>query len=124
MTLEYKPFNKLFDITAYVDPMELQTVSLEKWLKDQIEKIYVNNSDQLQNIAGLTITVISEHQGAAIEGYETGLNNLYDIIVEAFMSYRNCLHVYDGCAAEKAQFADWEQGYGSDYNRGRSWECV
>ena len=87
VTLEYKPFNKLFDITAYVDPMELQTVSLEKWLKDQIEKIYVNNSDQLQNIAGLTVTVISEHQGAAIERYETGLNNLYDIIVEAFMSY-------------------------------------
>lgn len=67
--------------------MELQTVSLEKWLKDQIEKIYVNNTDQLQNITGLTVTVISEHRGAAIEGYETGLNNLYDIIVEAFMSY-------------------------------------
>lgn len=87
ITIEYKPFNKIFDIKTYVDPTELKNMSLEQWLKNIIVRIYVENEDELQNFTGLNVKIISEHQGTAIEGYETGLNNLYDIVVEAFLTY-------------------------------------
>ena len=87
VVVEYKPFQKIFDVNTYVDISDLEQNSLEDWLAKIISRLYISNPDQLQNISGLEISVVSEHKGAALEGYDTGLNNLYDIMLSAFTAY-------------------------------------
>lgn len=85
--LQYKPFHKIFDIDTYVNMESLSGMTLERWLEQLIGGIYIHNDDTLQNIAGLETEVLSEHPEAALENYQTGVNNLYDIILDAFVVY-------------------------------------
>lgn len=85
--LQYKPFHKIFDIDTYIDMESLSEMTLENWLARLIGGIYVQNEDTLQNIEGLEIKVLTEHRGASFEDYQTGINNLYDVILDAFVVY-------------------------------------
>lgn len=87
LELQYKPFHKIFDIDIFVNIESLAAMTLERWLEQLISGIYIQNDDVLQNIKGLEIEVLSEHDGATLENYQTGVNNLYDIILDAFVVY-------------------------------------
>lgn len=85
--LSYKPFHKIFDVGVYVDVEKLATETVEQWLEEIITGLYIENEDALQNIKGLETKVISGHEGQAMEAYESGINNLHDIMVDAFTTY-------------------------------------
>lgn len=60
MTITYKPFNSLFDMSILFDTNLQGTLSLENILKGIIQAYFVNNTDTLQNISILgTITLLS-----------------------------------------------------------------
>lgn len=85
-TIEYKSFNKLWDLDVYMDFSELEEKSLEAWLAEAIRQLYVDSGDSLQNVYGLTVETTSE-TNAAFPDYDTGINNLFEIMMDAFTQY-------------------------------------
>lgn len=86
-TITFKDFMSLFDVKVLVDPTLLDTISFEYFLKGIIEDTFVNNSDTLQNITGLSVSVTSGTTGTIID-LDSNIVNLYDdIVYYAFITY-------------------------------------
>lgn len=83
LEVEYKPLSKYFDTNLYMPVVE---GTVEDILSDLITDNYISNSDTYQNINGLTIKKTSSTDG--ILGFDVGINNLMDVIVEVFTTYQ------------------------------------
>lgn len=82
LEIEYKPLSKIFDVDVYTPTV---SGTVETILSGLISAEYVSNSDTLQNITGLTVRTTSSTSGAF--GLNEGVNNLYNMVLEAFTSY-------------------------------------
>lgn len=85
-SIEYKSLNKLWDVDVYVNFAELEEKSLEEWLAEAIRRLYVDSGDLLQNVYGMTVTTTSE-TSAVFPDCETGINNLFEVMMDAFTQY-------------------------------------
>ncbi len=80
------PLLSIFDVKASFDRTDLETVSLEAFVASIINDLYLDNDDDLQNITGLSVEVLSNTYGATI-GLEKNIEELYTIITSALMAY-------------------------------------
>ena len=80
------PLLSIFDVKASFDRTDLETVSLEAFIASIITDLYIDNDDDLQNITGLSVEVLSNTYGATI-GLEKNIEELYTIITSALMAY-------------------------------------
>ncbi|MDD3369395.1 MAG: hypothetical protein PHP50_11025 [Lachnospiraceae bacterium] len=85
--LEYKPASKIFNVKTYMDFSGLDDITVELWLSNIIRSLYIDNEDSLQNVKGLEIKVTSGQTGGTFSDYETGINNLFSVIIDAFTLY-------------------------------------
>jgi hypothetical protein len=81
-----KPLLSLFDITAAFDRTYLVTGTLEGFIAGIITDTYINNSDSLQNITGLTVQVLSNTYDTKLN-LKSNIHELYDIVTKAFTVY-------------------------------------
>lgn len=83
----YEQFVTQFDLDIYCNPEELETVTIENFMAKLIRQYFVENEDELQNIEGMEVQVMSGTAGTLqIEG--NIVNLLSDIIIPAFESYQ------------------------------------
>lgn len=96
MTITYMPWVKLFDIDILFDT-DLQggNASLEQFIANTITDYFINNSDSVQNISGLSVSVATNTMGwgfhltSVVEGqHYTVVNFLNSIIVRAMEKYQ------------------------------------
>lgn len=84
--IEYKTFLSITDVDVHYDKSLLSTVTLEQWIADIISNTYVNNSDEMQNIYGLSVTYESATSNALLD-LEKNIGNLYEILIKALVNY-------------------------------------
>lgn len=86
-TITYKSFMDIFDIEIKVDITELATKTLEGFISDLIVANYITNSDTLQNILGLSVSILSGTGGATLD-ITSNITNLYkNIVYPALLQY-------------------------------------
>lgn len=84
--IEYKTFLSITDVDVHYDKSLLSTITLEQWLADIIRDTYVNNTDNIQNIYGLSVTYEAATSNALLD-LEENIGNLYDILIKALVNY-------------------------------------
>lgn len=96
MTVSYMPWIKLFGIDILFDT-DLQggNVSLEQFIANTISSYFINNSDTVQNISGLSVSVLTNTMGwgfhitSVVEGQHYAVVNfLNSILVRAMEKYQ------------------------------------
>lgn len=85
--VEITDFMKLTDINVHYDKTDLTIVSLEEFIATILRDSYQNNADNLQNIPGFRVEVLSSTKNAKLN-IEENIGNLKEIILKAF-------HLYD-----------------------------
>jgi len=86
-TITYKSFMDIFDVEIKVDVTELVTKTLEGFISDLITANYITNSDTLQNILGLSVSVLSGTSGTTLD-ITSNITNLYkNIVYSALLQY-------------------------------------
>ncbi len=84
--IKYKSLMALLDIDVYKKREDLSDISAEEFIGQMIEDNFVNNSDSLQNIAGLSVRYASRTIGAKLN-LKDNIHNIYDLILTAFKKY-------------------------------------
>lgn len=88
-SIEYEPFEQLFNAEIMFDVTQQGVKSIEQTIADSITAWWISNSDQAQNVPGLNVTTTSTtawnfQLQPAVEGLNYRTVNLYnDIIVPA-----------------------------------------
>lgn len=97
-TITYKDLITLFNTNIKVDVTQQGVGTLEAFIKKHVEENYVNNSDTLQNIKGLTVKVNSgvtswsfNFKSEREKTNVTFVNLLEDVIIRSFKKYRVAL---------------------------------
>lgn len=85
--ITYKTFFDTFDVDILVDPADLNTVTMEGFISTLITENFISNADALQNLQGLSVSVLSGTSGTSL-ALTTNIVNLYkDIVYPAFLQY-------------------------------------
>lgn len=87
ITISYKSFFDIFDIDILVDVTQLTTVTMETFIANLITANYISNADTLQNIFGLSVSVLSGTSGTSLTLDSKIVNFYKDIIQSAFLQY-------------------------------------
>ena len=80
------PLLSLFDIKASFDRTALAMISLEAFIAGIITALYIENDDDLQNVTGLSVSVLTNTYGTTV-GLENNIGELYTIITAALSAY-------------------------------------
>lgn len=85
--ISFKSFMDIFNNNIHVDITQLSTTTMEGFISGLITANYISNSDTLQNIQGLSVSVLSGTSGTSLD-VETNIVNFYkDIVYSAFLQY-------------------------------------
>ena len=87
IVISYKTFFDLFDIDILCDPTDLTTTTMERFISNLITENYISNSDTLQNITGLSVSVMSGTSGTTLDISSNIVNFYKDIVYSAFLQY-------------------------------------
>ena len=94
ITISYKPLMELFNTEMLFDTRLQGQGGFEQFIADAITELYISNEDELQNISGLTVEVLTEtldwnlHITPADKGGHYNIVNLMDsVIVPALQKY-------------------------------------
>jgi len=83
----YENFLSIFDTDIYCDSTLLDTQTLESFIAELIRVNYIDNTDDLQNIEGLSVEVLTGTHGAL--DIEKNVCNLLDeVLIPAFSTYQ------------------------------------
>lgn len=85
--ITYESFLTTFDVEIYCAAEELQNTTLENLIANKIREYFIENEDEVQNIPGLQIEVLSGTFGE-IELEKNICNLLEDIIIPIFTAYQ------------------------------------
>lgn len=77
-----KPLLSLFDVQAYQDRTLIYSVSIEQFIKTIIDNLYVNTTDNVQKIPGLTVTARTTTNGVKLN-LKDNIHNLHDILIKS-----------------------------------------
>ncbi len=97
-TIEYKTFNKILDVEMY---MPQASGCIEEYLSGLICGQWVENEDNFQNIKGLEVMANTRTEGAL--DVDEGINNLFDVVAEAFEIHQIVLDWHLDVAARKVK---------------------
>lgn len=86
-TVEYKPLNKIFDVDLYINMDNLQGNTIEGFLNNIISAEWINNADPYQNIQNMTVHIGTTTPPESGLDFESGIINLFDLIIECFTTY-------------------------------------
>lgn len=81
MKLKIKPLLSLFDVQIYKTPAGAYT-STEGWLAAALRQEFINNSDTVECIPGLTVTYTSSTMAVPLE-LDSNTHKLWDVAVKA-----------------------------------------
>lgn len=90
VTIEYMSILSMFDIDIYADVLGLiasDSTVLEEWIANTIRKMFIENTDPLQNIPGMSINVISSTTGQKKLGFDSNIFNFYALITKALTQH-------------------------------------
>ena len=90
-SVEYEPFETLFQREIMFDVTQQGTKSIEQTIADAITAWWISNSDTAQNVPGLNVTITSStawnfQLQPAVEGLNYRTVNLYDQIIVPAMT--------------------------------------
>lgn len=83
--ISYKPFMNLTDVKTYVDMESYKDEYMEEIIGNVFADLYIQNEDVLQNVSGMEVSIISNTVG--ILDFESGIINLYEMILDAFETH-------------------------------------
>lgn len=86
MSIVLRPLLSLLDCSVVYDRTDLATGSLEAFIAGIITDKYINNTDTLQNITGLTVGTTSTTNSAKLN-LKSNVHEFYDIITKALTLY-------------------------------------
>lgn len=90
ITIEYMSILSVFDTNVYADVLSVMSATaspLENWIADTIKNLFVENSDPLQNISGLELSVSSYTVGKKNLGYDSNIFNMYELLTKALTQH-------------------------------------
>lgn len=85
--LEIRPLIEILDVDIWHDVSTLTAKSIEEFIGNMIQETYIDNEDELQNITGLSIELLTETMGAVLD-FNGNEVNIYDVCIEALRLYR------------------------------------
>lgn len=83
----YENFLSIFDTDIYCDSTLLDTLTVENFIAELIRENYIDNSDDLQNIEGLSVEVLTGTHGV-LDIEKNVCNLLEEVIIPAFSTYQ------------------------------------
>lgn len=93
-TISYKPLMELFNMDMLFDVNAQGQGSMEQFIADAITALYISNEDELQNISGLSVKVLTNTENWSLhitpseKGGHYNIVNLMDsVIVPALQKY-------------------------------------
>ena len=93
-TISYKPLMELFNMDMLFDVNAQGQGSMEQFIADAITALYVSNEDELQNISGLSVKVLTNTENWSLhitpseKGGHYNIVNLMDsVIIPALQKY-------------------------------------
>ena len=93
-TIAYKPLMELFNMDMLFDVNAQGRGSMEQFIADAINALYVSNEDELQNISGLSVKVLTNTENWSLhitpseKGGHYNIVNLMDsVIIPALQKY-------------------------------------
>ena len=77
----------IFDVDILIDTTELATVAMESFIASRIAENFISNADLLQNIYGLSVSVLTGTADTSLYVEENIVNFYKDIVYSAFLQY-------------------------------------
>lgn len=87
ITIAFKSFMDIFDVDILIDTTELATVTMESFIASRIAENFISNADLLQNIYGLSVSVLTGTADTSLYVEENIVNFYKDIVYSAFLQY-------------------------------------
>lgn len=85
--VSYKSFADIFDVDVKVDVSFLSTGTIEGFISKIITDNYITNADSLQNIYGLSTSILTGTTGTSLDLPKTIVNFYKDVVKPAFLQY-------------------------------------
>ena len=85
--ISFKSFMDIFDIDIFADVTDLESQTMESFIAGLITENYISNSDTLQNIYGLSVSVLTGTLNTSLTVDSDIVNFYSDIVYSAFLQY-------------------------------------
>jgi len=87
VTVSFKDIMDICNIDILIDPTQLKTKTMEGFISDYLKQYYVNNTDYLQVIQGLTVNTYTGTSGTSLS-IENPIDNFFkNVIYNAFLKH-------------------------------------
>lgn len=94
MTISYKPLMEMFHADMLFDVNKQGQGSMEQFMSDAITELFISNEDELQNISGLSVKVLTNTENWSLHitpsekgGHYNIVNFMDSVIIPALQKY-------------------------------------